>query len=79
MSHTLAHPGGSIFDAKPGSVFGAKQHSKTTLKALWGHDTGGGAKRVERLRVWCADAERSGIQRLEDFATVLRAYTLQSA
>jgi stearoyl-CoA desaturase (delta-9 desaturase) len=52
---------------------------KTQLKALWGHDTGGGAKRVERLRVWCADAERSGIQRLEDFATVLRAYTLQSA
>lgn len=57
----------------------AETTSRRLVLALWGHDTGGGAKRVERLRVWCADAERSGIQRLEDFATVLRAYTLQSA
>ena len=51
---------------------------KAQLKALWTHTTGDGAKRIERLKTWCADAERSGIKALEDFADVLRGYTLQA-
>ena len=52
---------------------------KAQLKALWTHTAGDGAKRVERLKLWCAEAERSGIKALQDFAGVLRGYTLQTA
>ena len=51
---------------------------KTQLKALWTHTAGSGATRVERLEQWCAEAERSGIQVLQEFAGVLRGYTLQT-
>ena len=66
----------------------ALQHSQTLetvyrfkaqLKALWTHSAGDGAKRVERLKTWCTEAERSGIKALQDFAVVLRSYTLQTA
>ncbi len=52
---------------------------KAQLKALWTHTASDGAKRVERLRIWCAEAERSGIKALQDFAEVLRGYTLETA
>ena len=32
--HNLAYPGGSIFDAKPGSDFSANQHLSARLAAL---------------------------------------------
>ncbi len=66
----------------------ALQHSQTLdtvyrfkaqLKALWTHSASDGAKRVERLKTWCTEAERSGIKALQDFADVLRSYTLQTA
>jgi len=52
---------------------------KAQLKALWTHTASDGANRVERLEAWCNEAERSGIKALQDFANVLRGYTLQSA
>ena len=52
---------------------------KAQLKALWTHTASDGAKRVERLETWCAEAERSGIEALQDFVNILRGYTLQMA
>ena len=52
---------------------------KTQLKALWTHTACDSRGRVERLEAWCNEAERSGIQALQDFANVLRGYTLQTA
>jgi len=51
---------------------------KTHLKALWSHTANDGAKRLERLETWCAEAERSGIKALQDFVEVLQGYTLRS-
>jgi stearoyl-CoA desaturase (delta-9 desaturase) len=52
---------------------------KKQLKTLWTHTAGNNASRVACLEQWCADAERSGIQALRDFADMLRGYTLQTA
>jgi len=52
---------------------------RTQLKALWTHTASDGAKRLDRLRAWCAEAEGSGMEALQDFAGVLRRYTLQAA
>jgi stearoyl-CoA desaturase (delta-9 desaturase) len=52
---------------------------KAQLKAVWSHTASDGAKRVERLKTWCTEAELSGIEALQDFAGVLRGYTLQTA
>jgi stearoyl-CoA desaturase (delta-9 desaturase) len=51
---------------------------KTHLKALWSNTANDGAKRLERLQTWCAEAERSGIEALQDFVEVLQTYTLRS-
>ncbi len=51
---------------------------RTRLKTLWTHTAGNNTLRLERLEQWCSDAERSGIQVLQDFAEVLRGYTLQT-
>jgi len=50
---------------------------KTQLKSLWNHTANDGAKRLERLKQWCAEAEQSNIRALEEFARVLRSYTLK--
>jgi len=52
---------------------------KAQLKELWTHTASDGACRVERLKSWCAEAEGSGIKALQDFAGVLRGYTLQTS
>jgi hypothetical protein len=52
---------------------------KVQLKAVWNHTASDGVKRVERLKTWCKEAEPSGIEALQDFAGVLRGYTLQTA
>lgn len=51
---------------------------RSQLKALWTHTAQDGIGRVERLKAWCTEAEASGIQALQEFAGVLRGYTLQS-
>ena len=65
----------------------ALQHSQTLetvyrfkaqLKAIWINTASDGAKRVERLKTWCAEAENSGIEALQEFANILRGYTLQT-
>lgn len=52
---------------------------RTQLKALWTHAASDGAKRLDRLKTWCADAEDSRIDVLQEFAGLLRRYTLQTA
>ena len=52
---------------------------KGQLKAVWLHSPSDGEKRIERLKTWCTDAERSGIKALQDFAEILRGYALQPA
>jgi stearoyl-CoA desaturase (delta-9 desaturase) len=54
-------------------------HFKQRLKELWQHSASNQARRVERLQQWCHDAEKTGIQSLQDFAAYLRSYTLQTA
>ena len=54
-------------------------HFKQQLKELWQHSASNQAKRVERLQQWCVDAEKTGIQALQEFAAYLRRYTLQPA
>jgi len=51
---------------------------RTQLQAIWNRTTGDGGARVDRLKAWCAEAERSGIEALQEFAQVLRGYTLQT-
>ena len=51
---------------------------KSRLKELWDQNSSEGARRVERLKQWCAEAEQTGIQSLQDFAAELRGFTLQS-
>jgi stearoyl-CoA desaturase (Delta-9 desaturase) len=52
---------------------------KQQLKELWQHSASNQAKRVERLQQWCLEAEKTGIQSLQDFAAYLRSYTLRTA
>lgn len=45
------------------------------LKELWANTTQNHANRVQRLQTWCADAEKTGIDVLQEFAAYLRGYT----
>ncbi len=49
------------------------------LKALWANTANDGTRRVESLKAWCAEAERSGIVALQEFSNVIRGYTLQTS
>jgi stearoyl-CoA desaturase (delta-9 desaturase) len=49
------------------------------LRALWSGATVSNENLLAQLRQWCAEAEASGIQVLEDFAERLRAYQLSPA
>lgn len=46
------------------------------LQALWSGATVSNEKLLKQLRDWCAEAEASGIEVLEDFAARLRGYQL---
>ena len=52
---------------------------KQRLKAVWTERAGDQAEILARLQAWCADAEKSGIAALKDFATQLRGYRSQLA
>lgn len=52
---------------------------KQQLKQLWTRSTTDQANRLQRLQAWCAEAEQSGIQALQQFAASLPRYTLQTA
>jgi stearoyl-CoA desaturase (delta-9 desaturase) len=51
---------------------------KQQLKKIWSHTSTNGASRVQRLQTWCAEAEQTGIQALQDFALYLRSYELRN-
>jgi stearoyl-CoA desaturase (delta-9 desaturase) len=48
---------------------------KQRLKEIWVNTAQNHSKRVQRLQKWCAEAEKTGIDVLQDFATYLRGYT----
>ena len=50
---------------------------KQQLKEIWVRSSRDQVRRVQRLQAWCAEAEKSGIQALQEFAYYLRGYTLQ--
>jgi len=50
---------------------------KQQLKEIWVRSSNDQARRIQRLQAWCAEAEKSGIEALQDFAHYLRGYTLQ--
>lgn len=52
---------------------------KQQLRELWQGSSNRQANRIHRLQAWCAEAEQSGIIALQEFATYLKGYTLQSA
>ena len=49
------------------------------LQAIWEQANISNEKLLDQLREWCAAAEASGIDALEDFAQQLRGYVPQSA
>jgi len=50
---------------------------KQQLRDIWARSSSDHAGRVKRLQAWCAEAEQSGIQALQDFAHNLRGYSLR--
>ncbi len=48
------------------------------LRTLWSGKNVSNERLLQHLRDWCAEAEASGIQVLEDFAARLRSYRLQT-
>lgn len=52
---------------------------RETLSELWGGANVSNDRLVAQLKEWCAEAEASGIQVLEDFAQRLRSYQLAPA
>lgn len=54
-------------------------HFKLQLKELWANTANDGTKRLERLRIWCTEAELSGIEALQEFSDLIRGYTLKSS
>ena len=48
---------------------------KQRLKEIWVNSAQNHSKRVQRLQKWCAEAEKTGIDVLQDFAAYLRGYT----
>ena len=49
------------------------------LRELWSGANVSNERLIAQLREWCAEAEASGIQFLEDFAARLRSYQLAPA
>lgn len=52
---------------------------KQRLQQLWQEKTASQEALKQALQEWCQQAEATGIKALEEFATVLRGYTLQRA
>ena len=49
------------------------------LRTLWSTANVSNERLVQQLKDWCAEAEASGIQVLEDFAARLRSYRMATA
>ena len=49
---------------------------KQQLKEIWVRASHNKVNRVQRLQVWCTEAEQTGIRALQDFAAYIRGYTL---
>jgi len=52
---------------------------KCRLKQIWSQHAPHPEARLQQLVTWCHEAEQSGIEALQEFATLLRGYTLQTS
>ncbi len=50
---------------------------KQQLKEIWMKSSNDQSRRIQRLQAWCTEAEKSGIEVLQEFSHYLRGYTLQ--
>jgi stearoyl-CoA desaturase (delta-9 desaturase) len=66
-----------ILDANP--VLATIYQFKQQLKAIWSDSMASQDERLERLRVWCLQAQQSGIPWLQHFADTLSGYRVQVA
>jgi len=51
---------------------------KCRLKEIWGKHMPHPEARLQELVAWCQEAEQSGIEALQEFAALLRGYTLKT-
>lgn len=51
---------------------------KCRLKEIWGKHMPHSEARLQELVTWCQEAEQSGIEALQEFAGLLRGYTLKT-
>ncbi|BCX80797.1 stearoyl-CoA desaturase [Methylomarinovum caldicuralii] len=51
---------------------------KNRLKTIWARNLPHPEVRLQQLRIWCQEAEQSGIDTLREFAALLRGYRLQT-
>jgi stearoyl-CoA desaturase (delta-9 desaturase) len=49
-------------------------HFKLRLQAIWEQQASSHDKRLEALSEWCAQAEASGVEALQEFVSILRSY-----
>ncbi|MEW8024683.1 MAG: fatty acid desaturase [Candidatus Thiodiazotropha sp.] len=47
---------------------------KLKLQAIWEQQASSHEKRLEALSLWCAQAEASGVEALQEFVSILRSY-----
>ena len=52
---------------------------KIRLQQIWEKNSGGHERRLEALRLWCEQAEASGVAALQEFVHLLRRYSLAPA
>ncbi|WNV03137.1 fatty acid desaturase [Candidatus Methylospira mobilis] len=64
-----------ILDAN--QVLATVYQFKQQLKAVWSDSPDSRDERLQRLRIWCQQAQQSGIPWLQHFADILRGYRLQ--
>ena len=50
---------------------------KQQLKEIWMKSSSDQTRRIQRLQAWCLEAEKSGIEVLQEFSYYLRGYTLK--
>ena len=50
---------------------------RLALQQIWGRTSANGHEMLQALKDWCQQAEESGIKALQEFADILRTYSLK--
>jgi stearoyl-CoA desaturase (delta-9 desaturase) len=54
-------------------------HFGEQLKSIWNRTTATQKELLEALQDWCQQAEKTGVQKLQEFTTYLKGYTISSS